>query len=46
MLINRQLAFELHGKTDVQFAESGLNVTLCMPMDALREPTGEPADAE
>jgi two-component system, chemotaxis family, CheB/CheR fusion protein len=46
MLIDRQLAFELHGKSDICFAESGLGVTLQLPMDALRETTGEPADEE
>jgi two-component system, chemotaxis family, CheB/CheR fusion protein len=44
MLIDRQLAFELHGKSNIRFEESGLSATLQLPMDALRETTGEPAD--
>jgi two-component system CheB/CheR fusion protein len=37
MLIERQLAFELRGKSESHFSESGLSVTLQIPMDALAE---------
>lgn len=41
MLIERQLAFELHGKSVVDFAPGGLKVVLKIPMAALRETIGD-----
>jgi two-component system CheB/CheR fusion protein len=44
MLIERQLAFELRGKSESRFTESGLSVTLQIPMDALAESNEEIPD--
>ncbi|WP_426702775.1 CheR family methyltransferase [Rhodanobacter sp. Col0626] len=46
MLIDRQLAFELHGKSDMHFAGSGLGVMLKIPVGALNETVGETIDEE
>jgi two-component system, chemotaxis family, CheB/CheR fusion protein len=37
LLIERQLAFELRGKSELRFAESGLSVVLTIPLDAVIE---------
>ena len=44
MLIDRQLAFELHGRSESRFTEAGLAVTLQIPMDALAETNEEVPD--
>ncbi|RAN81255.1 hypothetical protein B5P43_05575 [Bacillus sp. SRB_336] len=44
MLIERQLAFEMRGKSESRFTEGGLSVTLHIPMDALAESNEEVSD--
>jgi two-component system CheB/CheR fusion protein len=45
MLIERQLAFELHGKSESRFTADGLRVILQIPLDALAESDEEARDA-
>lgn len=44
MLIERQLAFELRGKSESRFTGDGLRVTLQLPLDALAESDEEAVD--
>jgi two-component system, chemotaxis family, CheB/CheR fusion protein len=44
MLIERQLAFELHGKSESRFTADGLRVVLQIPLDALAESDEEARD--
>ena len=44
MLIERQLAFELHGKSESRFTGDGLRVSLQIPLDALAESNEEVLD--
>jgi two-component system, chemotaxis family, CheB/CheR fusion protein len=41
MLIERQLSFELRGRSESRFTEHGLEVTLQIPLDALAESNEE-----
>ena len=46
MLIERQLAFELKGHSDMQFTGTGVRVTLQVPMEALRETNRDKPDGD